>query len=127
MALCVSFQAIQTCHLQVFTAKSAEFREAIASILGLKLAFYPNGQVRVTSIYDLSASFVFQPLNKTSADGDGARMQLVAQGEGGPQDLPQLMHYWVEEEQCIPGFLASVTLECYDKSKRDVGDPNGTC
>ena len=75
--------------------------------------------MRVTSIYDLSASFVFQPLNKTSADGDGARMQLVAQGEGGPQDLPQLMHYWVEEEQCIPGFLASVTLECYDKSKRE--------
>ncbi|KAF8556643.1 hypothetical protein OG21DRAFT_1506223 [Imleria badia] len=111
---------------QVFTAKSTEFRETIASILGLKLAFYPNGQVRVTSIYDLSASFVFQPLSKTSADGDGARMQLIAQGEGGPQDLPQLMHYWVEEEECIPGFLASVTLECYDKSKRDGGDPNGT-
>ncbi|KAG8215871.1 spindle assembly checkpoint component Mad1 [Butyriboletus roseoflavus] len=111
---------------QVFTAKSAEFREAIASILGLKLAFYPNGQVRVTSIYDLSASFVFQPLSKTSADGDGARMQLVAQGEGGPQDLPQLMHYWVEEEECIPGFLASVTLECYDKSKREgAGDFKG--
>ncbi|KAG9312696.1 mitotic checkpoint protein-domain-containing protein [Chiua virens] len=53
---------------QVFTAKSAEFREAIASILGLKLAFYPNGQVRVTSVYDLSASFVFQPLSKTSAE-----------------------------------------------------------
>lgn len=82
--------------------------------------------MRVTSIYDLSASFVFQPLSKTSTDGDGARMQLVAQGEGGPQDLPQLMHYWVEEEQCIPGFLASVTLECYDKSKRDgAGELNG--
>ncbi|KIK95534.1 hypothetical protein PAXRUDRAFT_826920 [Paxillus rubicundulus Ve08.2h10] len=106
---------------QVFTAKSAEFREAIASILGLKLAFYPNGQVRVTSIYDLSASFVFQPLSKSGTGGDGARMQLIAQGEGGPQDLPQLMHYWVEEEQCIPGFLASVTLECYDKSKREDG------
>ncbi|KAF8836866.1 hypothetical protein BDN67DRAFT_973625 [Paxillus ammoniavirescens] len=112
---------------QVFTAKSAEFREAIASILGLKLAFYPNGQVRVTSIYDLSASFVFQPLNKSGTGGDGARMQLIAQGEGGPQDLPQLMHYWVEEEQCIPGFLASVTLECYDKSKReDSGGLNET-
>lgn len=34
---------------QVFTAKSAEFKEAIAAVLGLKLAFYPNGQVRVTS------------------------------------------------------------------------------
>lgn len=106
---------------QVFTAKSAEFREAIASMLGLKLAFYPNGQVRVTSIYDLSASFVFQPLTKPGENGEGARMQLIAQGEGGPQDLPQLMRFWVNEEQCIPGFLASVTLECYDKSKREVG------
>ncbi|OAX36279.1 MAD-domain-containing protein [Rhizopogon vinicolor AM-OR11-026] len=106
---------------QVFTAKSAEFRETIASILGLKLAFYPNGQVRVTSIYDLSASFVFQPLTKPGENGEGARMQLIAQGEGGPQDLPQLMRFWVNEEQCIPGFLASVTLECYDKAKREVG------
>ena len=73
----------------------------------------------MTSIYDLSASFVFQPLSKTGDSGDGARMQLVAQGEGGPQDLPQLMRYWVEEEECIPGFLASVTLECYDRSKRE--------
>lgn len=109
---------------QVFAAKSAEFREAITSILGFKLAFYPNGQVRLTSIYDLSASFVFQPQNQGHADG--ARMQLVAQGEGGPQDLPQLMDYWVGEEQCIPGFLASVTLECYDRSKREGGGLNAS-
>jgi len=109
---------------EVFTAKSAEFREAIASILGLKLAFYPNGQVRVTSVYDLSASFVFQPAPKSTntASSEGARMQLIAQGEGGPQDLPQLMRYWVEEEQCIPGFLASVTLECWEKVKRESGE-----
>lgn len=51
-------------------------------------------------------------------------MQLVAQGEGGPQDLPSLMQYWIEGEQCIPGFLASITLECYEKSKR--GDEDMT-
>jgi mitotic spindle assembly checkpoint protein MAD1 len=77
----------------------------------------------VTSVYDLSASFVFQPEPKFSnaTSGEGARMQLIAQGEGGPQDLPQLMRYWVEEEQCIPGFLASVTLECWEKAKREAG------
>ena len=48
-------------------------------------------------------------------------MQLVAKGDGGPQDLPNLMHFWIENEQCIPGFLASVTLECYDKSKQEGG------
>jgi mitotic spindle assembly checkpoint protein MAD1 len=83
-------------------------------MLGLKLAFYPNGQVRVTSQYDLSCSFVFQP----SRDGSGsATMQLVAQGEGGPEDIGQWMRNWIEHEQCIPGFLATVTLECYDRWK----------
>lgn len=106
---------------KIFSAKSSEFRETITSILGFKPAFYQNGQARVTSIYDLSASFVFQPV-----DGDGARMQLIAEGEGGPQDLPQLKDYWVGEEQCIPGFLASVTLECYDRSKREGDRLNGT-
>jgi mitotic spindle assembly checkpoint protein MAD1 len=87
----------------------------VASILGVKLYFSPNGQVRVTSLYDLRAAFVFQPTSKS----EGAKMQLVEQGEGGPQDLPNLMQYWIAKEQCIPGFLASVTLECYDKSKRE--------
>jgi mitotic spindle assembly checkpoint protein MAD1 len=102
----------------VFRAKSTEFREAIEAILGVKLAFYPNGQVRVTSLYDLNAAFVFQP-RKT---GGEARMQLVAQGEAGPQDLAQWMRNWVEEEGCIPGFMATVTLECYDRWKREGGE-----
>jgi mitotic spindle assembly checkpoint protein MAD1 len=106
---------------QVFAAKSAEFREALSAILGVKIAFYDNGQVRVTSQYDLGAAFVFQPApgGGKSGGGGGARMQLVAQGEGGPQELPQLMRNWVESEQSIPCFLASVTLECYDKWKRE--------
>ncbi|KAH8986753.1 hypothetical protein EDB86DRAFT_2953106, partial [Lactarius hatsudake] len=103
---------------QVFAGKTAEFHEALSAILGVKLAFYDNGQVRVTSQYDLGAAFVFQPALK-DASGGGARMQLVAQGEGGPQELPQLMRNWVEVEQSIPCFLASVTLGCYDKRKRE--------
>ncbi|PFH49876.1 hypothetical protein AMATHDRAFT_75943 [Amanita thiersii Skay4041] len=106
---------------QVFTSKSAEFREAIASILGVKLAFYPNGQVRITSMYDLGASFVFQPIKSGQGGTEGMQMQLVAQGEGGPQDLPNMMHYWIEKEQCIPGFMASVTLESWDKHKSENG------
>ncbi len=112
---------------QVFAAKTAEFREALSAILGIKVAFYDNGQVRVTSQYDLGATFVFQPAPRDAAkdrasggDSSGAaRMQLVAQGEGEPQELPQLMRNWVEIEQSIPCFLASVTLECYDKWKRE--------
>lgn len=100
---------------QIFQSKGDEFRDAIAAILGVKLAFFQNGNVRVTSIYDLTTSFVFQP---TKAGQQGARMQLVGQGEGGPQDLPNLMEYWLGKEECIPGFMASVTLECYDNDKK---------
>ncbi len=41
---------------QVFTAKSTEFREAIVSILRVKLVFYPNEQVSVMSQFDLNAA-----------------------------------------------------------------------
>jgi len=107
---------------QVFQAKSAEFREAIESIMGVKLAFYPNGQVRVTSLFDLNASFVFgsDKTAKSATESGGMKMQLVGTGEGGPQDLPDMMRYWIETESCIPGFLASVTLECYESSKKHV-------
>ncbi|KAF9066422.1 hypothetical protein BDP27DRAFT_1330495 [Rhodocollybia butyracea] len=102
--------------------KSAEFREAIESIMGVKLAFYPNGQVRVTSLFDLNASFVFgsDKTAKSATESGGMKMQLVGTGEGGPQDLPDMMRYWIETESCIPGFLASVTLECYESSKKHV-------
>ncbi|KAJ7701808.1 spindle assembly checkpoint component Mad1 [Mycena rosella] len=102
---------------EVFASKADEFKESIAALLGVKLAFFQSGQVRVTSLYDLSTTFVFKP-----ASAGGGNMQLVAQGEGGPEDLPNMMAYWVGKEQCIPGFLASVTLEVYDRWKRERGE-----
>jgi len=96
---------------EIYAKKSAEFREVIASILGFKLAFNPNGTVRMTSIYDLNAVFVFKP------SGDSATsIQLVGQGEGGPDELPQMMRHWLEEVQCMPGFMASVSLGCIEKT-----------
>ncbi|PCH42740.1 hypothetical protein WOLCODRAFT_138047 [Wolfiporia cocos MD-104 SS10] len=97
---------------QVFNNKSAEFREAVEEILGVKLAFYASGDIRVTPQYDLSAQFVFK------RQGNEARMQLVKQGAGGPEDLPHLIRYWIGEEQCIPGFIASVILESYEAVRR---------
>jgi len=88
---------------QVFAAKTAEFCEALLAILGRKVAFYDNGQVWATSQYSVGAAFVFQPAPRDLAAKDGgggccnswaARMQLVAQGERGPQELSQLMRNW---------------------------------
>ncbi|KAF5335741.1 hypothetical protein D9611_009640 [Ephemerocybe angulata] len=104
---------------EIFKAKSEEFREAISAIIGLKFAFFPNGQVRVTSLFDLGTSFIFQPLK----GGGGMKMQLTEQTDRdeseGLQDLPNMIGYWIENEQCPPGFLASVTLECYEKWKEN--------
>jgi mitotic spindle assembly checkpoint protein MAD1 len=79
---------------QVFAAKTAEFREPLLAILSVYVVFYDNAQVRVTSQYDLGAAFVFQPAPRDAATKHGgtrnsraARMQLLAQGEGGPQEL----------------------------------------
>jgi len=95
---------------EIYAKKSGEFREVVSSILGFKLAFNPNGTVRMTSVYDLNAVFVFKP----AMNGDATSIQLVGQGEGGPDDLPQLMRHWLEEVQCMPGFMASVTLGCIE-------------
>ena len=83
----------------------------------MKLAFHPNGHVRVTSLFDLNVQYVFQPESRT----EGAKMQLIGQAEreGELENIPQLLKYWIGEEMCIPGFMASVTLECYDKMKRE--------
>jgi mitotic spindle assembly checkpoint protein MAD1 len=75
----------------VFAAKTAEFREALSAILGIKVTFCNYGQVRATSQYDLGTAFVLQPAVRdvTKDDNAGAaRIQLVSQGERGPQELP---------------------------------------
>lgn len=46
-------------------------------------------------------------------------MQLIGQGEGGPEDLPSLVEYWLHREQCPAGFIATITLESYEKAKRE--------
>lgn len=96
---------------EIYRHKSEEFREVVESLLGVKLAFYPNGQTRVTSMYNLKATYVFL------STGVG-EMRLVAEGQEGPQDLSEAIDYWVGTEACIPGFMATMTLECYEAAKQ---------
>jgi mitotic spindle assembly checkpoint protein MAD1 len=37
------------------------------------------------------------------------------------QDLPSRMEFWIQKEQCILGFMASVELECYVYAKMQGG------
>ncbi|KNG89649.1 M protein repeat protein [Aspergillus nomiae NRRL 13137] len=121
---------------EIWTAKSSEFREAVASLLGYKLDFLPNGRVRVTSMFHLSPAYrhgdgdgASDPRGPGSM-GNGEENSIIFDGEngtmkisGGPNSLfameiRPLIKFWVEERKDIPCFLAAMTLDFYDKTTR---------
>ncbi|BCR86503.1 coiled-coil domain-containing protein MAD1 [Aspergillus chevalieri] len=121
---------------EIWTAKSSEFREAVASLLGYKLDFLPNGRVRVTSMFHLSPAYRHGDPGASSDSsgpgsmGSGEENSIIFDGEngtmkisGGPNSLfameiKPLIKFWVEERKDIPCFLAAMTLDFYDKTTR---------
>lgn len=95
---------------QIWSLKSLEFREAVASLLGWQMDFLPNGRFRLTSI--------FRPGGEEEEEeegGEGGNTGLVFDGEtgtmkiaGGPEsvfgrEVRPLIRFWVEERKEIPG------------------------
>ena len=121
---------------EIWTAKSSEFREAVASLLGFKLDILPNGRVRVTSMFHLSPAYRHGEPGASSAGpgsmGNGEENSIIFDGEngtmkisGGPNsmfamEIKHLIKFWVEERKDIPCFLAAMTLEFYDKTTRSI-------
>ncbi|KAL1978070.1 hypothetical protein VTN31DRAFT_929 [Thermomyces dupontii] len=121
---------------EIWAAKSSEFREAVASVLGYKLDFLPNGRVRVTSMFHVSPQYRHGDRNAPpdargpGSMGNGEENSIIFDGEngtmkisGGPNSLfameiRHLIKFWVEERKDIPCFLAAMTLEFYDKTTR---------
>lgn len=121
---------------EIWAAKSSEFREAVASVLGYKLDFLPNGRVRVTSMFHVSPQYRHGDRNAPpdargpGSMGNGEENSIIFDGEngtmkisGGPNSLfameiRHLIKFWVEERKDIPCFLAAMTLEYYDKTTR---------
>ena len=106
---------------EIWSAKSLEFREAVASILGFKLDFMPNGRVRVTSMFHAAdhADHADDGANSIVFDGEQGTMKV----SGGPnsafkREIKDLIRFWVEERKEIPCFLAAMTLEFYEKTTR---------
>jgi mitotic spindle assembly checkpoint protein MAD1 len=109
---------------QIFTTKSLEFREAVASILGWKLDFMPNGRVKATSILYPS---------HFDSDGDEQENSITFDGENGTMkvsggvdsvfagEIRQAVEFWVEGRKEIPCFLAALTLEFYERTTRAQG------
>ncbi|KAI9727253.1 MAG: coiled-coil domain-containing protein mad1 [Chrysothrix sp. TS-e1954] len=116
---------------QIFAAKSREFREAVASILGWKLDFLPNGRVRVTSMFYPSADGGAGGADDGGGDdADEESNSIVFDGEqgtmkvsGGPNskfagEIRGLIEFWVEGKKEIPCFLAGATLEFFERTTR---------
>ncbi|KUI68853.1 Spindle assembly checkpoint component MAD1 [Cytospora mali] len=103
---------------EVWTDKSAEFKEAVFQLLGWHVTFIPSNKMRLESVYypsetdEHERSIVF--------DGERGSMKVG----GGPKSafamkINDTRKYWVTEKNCIPGFLAALTLELYDEAVRD--------
>ncbi|KAJ0424846.1 spindle assembly checkpoint component Mad1 [Aspergillus carlsbadensis] len=121
---------------EIWTAKSSEFREAVASLLGYKLDFLPNGRVRVTSMFHLSPAYRHGNSEAGSDSrgpgsmGNGDENSIIFDGEQGTMkissgpnslfamEIKHLIKFWVEERKDIPCFLAAMTLDFYDKTTR---------
>ncbi|KIV94915.1 hypothetical protein PV10_02635 [Exophiala mesophila] len=111
---------------EIWTQKASEFRDVIASVLGYKVNFLPNGKAKVSSLYhgrphqdgegddeddedeDEEDYIIF--------DGDQGTMKI----SGGPdsafgKEIKDLVNFWVKEKKQIPCFLAAMTLEFYEK------------
>lgn len=105
---------------QIWTAKSLEFREAVASILGWKLDFMPNGRVKVTSMFKPADD---EGENSIVFDGENGTMKV----SGGEQsvfagEIRDQIVYWVEGRKEIPCFLAALSLEFWERGPGREGE-----
>lgn len=105
---------------QIWSSKALEFREAVASILGWKLDFMPNGRVKASSIlYPSSIVDGEEEENSITFDGENGTMKI----SGGPkslfaQEIQGHLDFWVEGRKEVPCFLAACTLEFYERTTR---------
>lgn len=93
---------------QIWSLKSLEFREAVASLLGWQMDFLPNGRFRLTSIFRPGGEDQGGDNNNTGLvfDGETGTMKIA----GGPdsafgREVRPLVRFWVEERKEVPGMF----------------------
>ena len=83
----------------------------MSMLIGYKLTFDPDGVVRVRSIYDVSAWFVFGP-----DEEEPTKMVLREGGVVPGLDMEDVRNNYLARS--IPCFLAAITIECQDRFGR---------
>lgn len=98
---------------EIFGLKSREFLEAVYSLLGWRIKFEENGgELRLTSMYAPKGKMGLT-LKFTSDEGHFGTMSMTGAMRRGLEEAHQ---FWVVERQSIPGFLAQVTTEMFEKT-----------
>lgn len=93
--------------------KSREILEAVYSLLGWRIKFDENGHdIRLASMYAPKGRMGLA-LKFTSQEGHFGTMQMSGALARG---LEEAREFWVTERQSIPGFLAQVTSELFEKT-----------
>ena len=98
---------------QIFGSKSKEFLETVYSLLGWRIRFDESGlDVRLTSMYAPKGKMGLT-LKFSSQEGHFGTMQMTGAMSKGLEDT---RHFWIQERQSVPGFLAQVTTEMFEKT-----------
>ncbi|KAL7419183.1 coiled-coil domain-containing protein mad1 [Cryptotrichosporon argae] len=98
---------------EIFGSKSREFLESVYSLLGWRIKFDESGaDIRLTSMYAPRGKMGLT-LKFASHEGHFGTMQMSG---GMARSLEEARHFWVVERQSIPGFLAQVTTEMFEKT-----------
>ncbi|KAL8824818.1 MAG: hypothetical protein Q9191_004802 [Dirinaria sp. TL-2023a] len=102
---------------QIWSLKSLELREAVASLLGYKMDFVANGKFRLTSIFHPGEEG--GEANALIFDGETGTMKISGGNDSQfAKEIRPLIKFWVEERGEIPALMAAFTLEAYEKSTR---------
>lgn len=103
---------------QIFGSKSKEFLDAVYSLLGWRIKFDESGtDIRLTSMYAPKGKMGLT-LKFTSQEGHFGTMQMTG---GMARGLEESRRFWIEERQSVPGFLAQVTTEMFEKTTVSLG------
>lgn len=98
---------------QIFGNKSKEFLEAVYSLLGWRIKFDESGtDIRLTSMYAPKGKMGLT-LKFASQEGHFGTMQMTGAMARG---LEETRHFWIVERQSVPGFLAQITTEMFEKT-----------
>jgi mitotic spindle assembly checkpoint protein MAD1 len=101
---------------EIWTDKANEFRDVIASVLGWRITFLPNGKAKVSSMFHGRGEVEEDDQEYIVFDGENGTMKISGGSDGAfAREIKQNVDFWVKERKEIPCFLAALTMQFHDE------------